>query len=182
MSRRSNRAAEYCVIATRRILVILIILYQHTILLGNHGVNGAMNMLSNYNLFLDFLESNQLNYGILATCGLRIDDGVETKIIENAKKAKTVNRRISFSISLENLNQFILKDSYATGIYLNLKCEKSEDILKMASTNKLFNSTQKWLIIWENNNRRIKKEQEVMEILGNFDINLNSNVNIALEG
>lgn len=182
MSRRSNRTTAYCVIATRRILVILIILYQHTILLGSHGVNSSMNMLNNYNLFLDFLDSNQLNYGILATCGIHIDHGVDSKIIELSKRMKNVNTRISFSFSLENLNQLVLKDSFSTGIYLNLKCEKSENILKMASINKLFNSTQKWLIVWEYDNRRIKKEQEVMKVFENFNINLNSYVNIAFEG
>lgn len=182
MSRRSNRTTEYCLIATRRILVILIILYQHTILLGNHGVNGSMNMLNNYNLFLDFLESNKLNYGILNTCGIDMVDGVDSKIIEKSKKMINANTRISFSVSFDNLKQSARKNSFATGIYLNLKCKESENILKMASTNKLFNSTQKWLIVWETNNRRIKKEHEVMEILGNFDINLNSYVNIAVEG
>lgn len=166
--------------STRRILVILIILYQHTILLRNHGVNGStMNMFNNYNLFLDFLESNKLNYGVLATCGISVDDGVESKTIENAR---SVNTRMTFSVSLENLSQLILKNPFSTGFYLNLKCEESESILKMASTNKLFNSTQKWLIVWETNNKRITKEQEVMEILGNFDINLNSYVNVAMEG
>lgn len=186
MSRRSNSTTEYCVMATRRILVILIILYQHTIpFLGNHGVNGSMNMLSNYHLFRDFLEANKLNYGILTTCGIGIDDGgggVESKNIANLMKLRNVNTRISFSFSLEDLNKLVLKDSFATGIYLNSKCEKSESILKMASANKLFNSTQKWLIVWERNNGSIKDEQEVVKILGNFDINLNSNVNIATEG
>lgn len=162
--------------ATRRILVILIILYQHTILLRHHGVNARMTMLSNYNLFQDFLEANKLNYGIFTTCGIGNDGGVESQVSKLIENLKNVSTRISFS---ENFNQL---EFYASGIYLNLKCEMSKNILKLASTNKLFNSTQKWLLVSERGNGNHKEEQEVMEILENLDINLNSNVNIALEG
>lgn len=171
-----NRITEHCLMTTRRILVILIILYQHTIL----PVNGRMDILDNYNLFQDFLEAKKLNFGIFTTCG-HTNDIVESKIIANLKKTNSP-RRISFSVSFANLHKLVSKDSLGSGIYLNLKCKDSENILKLASTNKLFNIKFKWLIVRDPNNGSIKGEQEIMEILENLDINLDSNVNVALEG
>lgn len=158
-------------------------------------------MINNYDLFQDFLEANQLKYGILATCGLSetgdgdgdrdnaINSGGEEEksSIESLKKLcrRNGNKRISFSHLFENLNQLVSEDSSsATGIYLNLNCQQSENILQLASSNKLFNSTQKWLVVWERKREQELNngESEVMKILENLDINLNSNFNIAVEG
>lgn len=144
------------------LLIILIIIYP---------VGGTQSAVDNWSLFEDFLDKNNLNSGIFCPCGWNGTSYEETpRIID---KMKRLNKRISFVYPPKQRGTSL----HSHGIFADAGCLNLDEYLKFADDYKLFRVQYKWLLAVEEG-----QLENVLSRFEDFDINVSSDINLAVGG